>query len=70
MDKFEKVGYLCLGIVACCYLVAMFIGMIAVFPLGLIGLIALVGIGALLLKVIRERLANTEDDHYTDTVDK
>jgi hypothetical protein len=70
MDKFEKVGYLCLGIVAVCYLIAMFVGMIAAFPLGLIGLIALVGIGALLLKVIRERLANAEDDHYTETVDK
>jgi F0F1-type ATP synthase assembly protein I len=70
MDKFEKVGYLCLGIVAVCYLIAMFVGMIAAFPLGLIGLIALVGIGALLLKVIRERLANAEDDHYKETVDK
>lgn len=70
MDRFEKIGYLCLGLVAVCYLVAMFAGMIATFPFGLIGLIAIVGIGALLIKVIRERLANAEDDHYSKTVDK
>ena len=70
MDRFEKIGYLCLGLVAVCYLVAMFVGMIATFPFGLIGLIAIVGIGALLIKVIRERLANAEDDHYSKTVDK
>ena len=70
MDRFEKIGYLCLGLVAVCYRMAMFAGMIATFPFGLIGLIAIVGIGALLIKVIRERLANAEDDHYSKTVDK
>ncbi|MEM8767877.1 MAG: hypothetical protein AAGE43_10560 [Pseudomonadota bacterium] len=70
MDNFERIGYLCLAIVALCYLAAMFIGMVAAFPLGLIGLIALVGIGLLLIKVIKERLANTEDDHYSRNVDK
>ncbi len=70
MDSFEKIGYLCLGLVAVCYLVAMFIGMVAVFPFGLIGLVAIVGIGVLLVKVIRERLNNAEDDHYSKTVDK
>ena len=36
----------------------------------LLGLIAVVGIGALLIKVLKERLANTEDDHYSKTVDR
>ena len=70
MDNFEKIGYLCLAVVALCYLAAMLVGMIAAFPLGLIGLAALVGIGALLIKVIKERRQNAEDDHYSRTVDK
>ncbi len=70
MDNFEKIGYLCLAVVAVCYLAAMFVGMVAAFPLGLIGLIAITGIGALFIKVIKERRLNTEDDHYSETVDK
>lgn len=70
MDAYEKIGYLCLALVAGCYLFAMFAGMVAAFPYGLIGLVAIVGIGVLLLKVIRERRANAEDDHYSRTVDK
>jgi len=70
MDSFEKFGYLCLGIVAFCYLLVMLFGIVAAFPFGLIGLIALVGIGALLIKVLKERRANVEDDHYTKTVDR
>lgn len=70
MDSFEKIGYLCLGLVAACYLAAMLVGMVAAFPFGLIGLVAIVGVGALLIKVIRERRANVEDDHYSKTVDK
>lgn len=70
MDTLEKLGYACLGVVALCYVAAMLAGMVAAFPFGLIGLVAIVGIGALLLKVIRERRANTEDDYYSKTVDK
>jgi hypothetical protein len=33
-------------------------------------LIAIAGIGLLLIKVIRERVANTEDDYYSKNVDK
>ena len=70
MDSFEKIGYICLGLVAVCYVVAMLVGMVAAFPVGFIGLVAIVGIGALLIKVIKERRANAEDDHYSKTVDK
>jgi F0F1-type ATP synthase assembly protein I len=70
MDSFEKIGYICLGLVAVCYLVAMLAGMVATFPFGLIGLVAIVGVGALLIKVIKERRSNAEDDHYSKTVDK
>ena len=70
MDSFEKIGYVCLGIVALCYAVVMFAGMIAALPYGLLGLVAIVGIGALLIKVLKERRANAEDDHYSKTVDR
>ncbi|MEE4360458.1 MAG: hypothetical protein V2I63_02930 [Pseudomonadales bacterium] len=70
MDTLEKFGYLCLGILAACYLVAMLVGMIAAFPFGLLGLLAFAGFGALLIKVLKERRANSEDDHYSKTVDK
>jgi hypothetical protein len=70
VDNLEKFGYVCLGIVAACYFAAMLVGMVAVFPFGIIGLIAILGVGALLMKVIRERRMNAEDDHYSKTVDK
>ena len=70
MDILEKLGYVCLGIVALCYAAALLAGMVAAFPFGIIGLIAIVGIGALLIKVLRERRGNTEDDYYSKTVDK
>lgn len=70
MDGLEKLGYVCLGVVALCYVVAMLVGMVVAFPFGIIGLIAIVGIGALLMKVIRERRASAEDDYYSKTVDK
>ena len=66
----EKIGYILLSIVAICWLIAMFAGMIAAFPVGIIGLLAIVGIGFLFAKVVKERLANKEDDYYSKNVDK
>lgn len=66
----EKVGYVLLAIVAGVWLIAMIVGMIAAFPVGIIGLIAIVGVGFLLAQVIKDRLENKEDDHYSKTVDK
>lgn len=70
MDSYEKIGYLCLGIVAAVYIGAMLFGVIAAFPYGLIILVALLGVGALLVKVIKERLASKEDDYYSKNVEK
>lgn len=70
MDGFEKVGYACLGLLGLFYLGALIVGSIASFPFGLLGLVALVGIGALAIKVIGERLRNREDDHYSKHVDQ
>ena len=66
----EKIGYVLLSIVAICWLIAMFAGMISAFPVGIIGLLAIFGIGFLFAKVVKERLANKEDDYYSKKVDK
>lgn len=70
MDRYEKVGYSCLGIIAILYIVGLLIGVIASFPYGLLGLIVIVGIGALAVKVVKERLSNKEDDYYSKNVDR
>ena len=70
MDVYEKIGYVCLGFVALISVVAMLVGVIAAFPFGLILLGVIVGVGVLLIKVVKERLANKEDDYYSDNVEK
>jgi hypothetical protein len=70
MDLYEKWGYSLLGIIAVVYLLAMLAGMIAAFPFGLFGLLLIAGIGILLVKVVKERMQNKEDDYYSSKVDK
>lgn len=66
----EKIGYTLLLIVAGCWLFAMIGGMIAAFPFGIIGLVGIAGIGFLFVKIVRERMANKEDDYYSKNIDK
>lgn len=66
----EKIGYVLLLIVALIWILAMIVGMIAAFPLGIIGLMAIVGIGLLFAKVVRDRLASKEDDYYAENVER
>lgn len=66
----EMIGYILLIIVAACWLIGMMVGMIATFPVGLIGLLAILGFGFLFAQVVKDRLANKEDDHYSQNVDK
>lgn len=66
----ERIGYVLLAIVGICWLVAMIAGMVAIFPVGIIGLVAITGIGFLFAKVIKDRLSNKEDDYYAKTVEK
>ena len=51
-------------------MIAMFIGMIATFPYGLLGLVFVAAVGILMIKVLKERLRNKEDDYYNREVDK
>lgn len=64
----EYIGYVFLAIVAIIWLVVLLVGMVAAFPYGIIGFIALLGFGFLFAKVIKDRLENREDDHYSDNV--
>lgn len=66
----EIIGYILLGIATVCWIIAVIIGVVVAFPVGLIGLIAIIGIGFLFTKVIQDRLNNKEDDHYSDTIEK
>jgi len=66
----EYIGYALLAIVALIWIIALFVGMIAAFPYGLIGLVAIFGVGLLFAKVIKDRLENKEDDHYSDNVEQ
>ncbi len=70
MDSYEKWGYSLLSIIALIYLIAMFVGMIAALPYGLLGLLLMAGIGVLLVKVVKERMQNKEDDYYSNEIDK
>ncbi len=71
MDTFEKIGYLCLGAVALIYVGSMFVVGTRVGWLGgLVGLLIVLGIGVLLIKVVRERRGSAEDDYYVRNIDK
>ena len=66
----ETIAYVVLGSVAVAYLVAMIAGLIALWPWGIVGLVVLAAVGALFWKVLRDRLTNAEDDHYSRNVHK
>jgi len=66
----EKLGYVLLAIVAGCWALGMIVGLIAAFPLGIIVLVGILGVGVLFAKVLKERLESREDDYYSKKVDK
>jgi len=66
----EKTAYIILLLVTLVWLVAMVVGMVAAFPMGLIGLVVIVGLGLLFVKAIKERLSNSKTDRYSKEVEK
>lgn len=66
----ERIGYILLALVVAIWFVAIVAGMIAAFPFGLVGLLAIAGIGLLLIRVFRDRLASKEDDYYSKNVEQ
>ena len=66
----ENIGYILLGVVAIAWFIALLVGMVAAFPFGIFGLLAILGFGFLFAKVIKERMGNKEDKYYSENVDK
>ena len=66
----ETAVYIVLGTLAAGYLLAVIAGLLAVWPWGITGLVAIGAIGVLFVKVLRDRLNNAEDDHYARNVDR
>ena len=66
----ERIGYTILGLLALLWVFAIVLGMVVAFPFGLIGLVGLLGIGLLVIKVLKDRLTNKEDDYYDKHVEK
>lgn len=64
----EKMGYLLLGVVAAVWIGAVAFGVIATMPVGLVGLAAILGIGILFIKVLKERIESKEDDYYEKNI--
>lgn len=52
------------------YLGVILLGMIALFPWGLVGLVVIGVVGFIFIQVLRQRLNNAEDDYYERTIDK
>ncbi len=66
----EKTGLLLLLIVTIAYIGFMVVASIALFPEGIVGLIAIVGGTLIFVQVLKDRLSNAEDDYYAKHVDK
>lgn len=66
----EKLAYIILASLAAIWLVAMITGMVVAIPFGILGLLGFAAVGLLLVKVIKERLANKEDDYYDKNIDQ
>lgn len=66
----EKIAYAILLALAGLWLLAMIFGLIAAFPIGLIGFLGLIAIGLLFFKVVRDRIGSEEDDYYSKNVDR
>ena len=70
MDNFERVAYVLLALVALAWLAVMLVGAVVAFPFGLVILVALLAVGLLLIKIVKERLESSEDDYYDKNVER
>jgi hypothetical protein len=68
--KLETAALALVVIFAVLWLGTLVTGLLAAVPFGVIGLIPVAIVLALLVEVIRQRLANKEDDYYDKNVDK
>jgi len=61
-------GYVLLIAAFIGYMVLIITNLIDVLPEGIVGLLAIAGFGLLLIKVIKDRLTNKEDNYYSKNV--
>lgn len=66
----ERLGYFFLAIALIVWIYLLFKGLIQAFPEGIIGFIAIAGLGLLFIKVLKDRLKSKEDDYYDKNVKK
>jgi len=66
----ERLGYFFLVIVLLVWIYLLIKGLIQAFPEGIIGFIAIAGLGLLFIKVVKDRIKNKEDDYYDKNVKK
>jgi len=66
----ENLGYFLLAIVLICWIIVVAISLVTAWPWGIVGFIGIAGIGLLFAKVVKDRLENKEDDHYSENVQK
>jgi hypothetical protein len=66
----EKIGYTFLVVALIVWIYLLIKSLVDLFPEGIIGLIAIAGIGFLFIKVLGDRIKNKEDDYYDKNVKK
>jgi hypothetical protein len=66
----EKIGYTFLIVALIVWIYLLIKSLVDIFPEGIIGFIAIAGIGFLFIKVLGDRLKNKEDDYYDKNVKK
>lgn len=66
----EKAAYVILGTVALTWFILLIIGLVAAFPFGIIGFLAIIGFGLLFIKALRDRLESAKTDRYSKEVHK
>ena len=68
--KLDTIALALVVIFAALWLITFVTGLLAAIPFGVLGLIPVAILLALLVEVIRQRRANTEDDYYDKHVDR
>lgn len=66
----DRIALILIVIGGIVYAGVILVGMIAFFPFGLIGLVVFGVLAFIFIQVVRQRLANAEDDYYERNVDK
>lgn len=65
LSRIALIGVIIAGAV---YVMAALVGLIAIGPAGIIGLVVLAFIGVLFVGVLQSRLSNKEDDYYEKNI--